>query len=73
MSYYDPADITGAGAVYINKIDFRYVKIKGPYTETVAECAGLTLAIKDEDVTKMNFYCYDPLQAIFICFPMFVN
>jgi hypothetical protein len=31
------------------------------------------MAIKDADVTKMNFYCYDPLSAVFICFPMFVN
>ena len=32
LSYYDPDDSSRAGAVYINKVDFRYVKIKGPYS-----------------------------------------
>lgn len=73
LSYYNPNDATSATSVYIDKSKFRYIKVTGPYSDILAECAGQTMALKDSEVTKMNYYCYDPLTAVFLCNPVFVN
>ena len=43
------------------------MKIYGPNSLDLTECIKFTFALKRRDITKMNFYCYDPLRARYNC------
>ena len=66
VNYFNPS-LAFSSRDYINKVNFRLIKILGPYSEEVSECSKLTFAIFDSMVSKRNHYCYDPFSATFKC------
>ena len=67
LSYYNLDDAKNQFLDYQDTIDFRFIKIHGPNSLDLTECIKFTFQLKRSDVTKMNFYCYDPLRATYNC------
>jgi len=66
VSLYDPNDAFGS-LNYQNKVQFRLLRIRGEYAEEVVNCTKTTYTISDRYASKINYYCYDPLKAEFVC------
>jgi hypothetical protein len=67
LNYYNIEDAGNAFTEYEDTIDFRFMKIYGPESVDLAECIKFTFMLTRNEVTKMNFYCYDPLKAMYNC------
>jgi hypothetical protein len=67
LNYYNTEDVGNTFTQYEDAIDFRFLKIFGPISADVAECIKFTFMLTMEEVTRMNYYCYDPLTARYTC------